>query len=242
MTTAVTAGREALSEAERHALAHATYACSVASNDEPEVSFDYELVQTLLSLIERLRLAAKPADELTSWTGSREITQALLQQLFNYDPETGVFTRRVRIANAVAGTVAGFRRHDGYINFQIFGKKCQAHRLAWLYVHGVWPAEELDHINGDPSDNRIANLRLATPGDNKLNRPVSKTNTSGFKGVTLHNGKWLARIRHKGKRFELGRFDAPEMAARAYDAKALEIHGEFAALNFPPSTTGKPKP
>ncbi len=93
----------------------------------------------------------------------------------------------------------------------------------------------VDHINNNPLDNRRSNLRIATNSENQSNRERLNTNNfSGFRGVSWHklNSKWQARIRHQRKFIQLGYFDTPESAARAYDLKAVELFGDFAAINF----------
>lgn len=94
------------------------------------------------------------------------------------------------------------------------------------------PGEHCDHINGDGLDNRRSNLRIANRSQNQMNRGMQKNNTSGFKGVTSSGNRWCAYIRCGGVSRNLGMFDSPEEAARAYDRRALELHGEFAKLNF----------
>ncbi|HEY8663131.1 MAG TPA: AP2 domain-containing protein [Propionibacteriaceae bacterium] len=91
----------------------------------------------------------------------------------------------------------------------------------------------VDHINGDGLDNRRENLRPATVATNLMNRGVQSNNTSGFKGVTRRDSKWRAQISTKDNYFHLGIFATPEDAARAYDAAAAELFGEFAWPNFP---------
>lgn len=95
------------------------------------------------------------------------------------------------------------------------------------------PGIQVDHINGDPLDNRRCNLRLCTHAENQCNQHVVR-GRSQFKGVTWHkqNRKWRARIVHHGKDIHLGLFDDEVEAARAYDAAACEFHGDFARLNF----------
>ncbi len=92
-------------------------------------------------------------------------------------------------------------------------------------------AERVDHINGDGTDNRRANLRAATHAQNMRNRKKHKNNTSGFKGVSPMRGKWRAQIRFEGRKHHLGIFDSPEEAAEAYDEAARRLHGEFARTN-----------
>lgn len=157
-----------------------------------------------------------------------------LRSLLDYDPETGKFTWRVRTSNRVdVGRGAGCREaRDGYIYIRLDDTLYKAHRLAWLYVHGEWPIGALDHINGIPGDNRIVNLRAASPSQNSCNQRRQSNNSSGFKGVSWYkrDGKWKAHITYRGKGFHLGYFDTAEEAYAAYCAKAKELHGEFARL------------
>lgn len=94
-----------------------------------------------------------------------------------------------------------------------------------------WPL--VDHRNGDGLDNRRANLRQATKSQNCANRPIRTANKSGFKGVDLRKDRWRAQIKSGDAKVHLGYFDLAEEAARAYDAAAIEVFGEFATLNFP---------
>ena len=100
-------------------------------------------------------------------------------------------------------------------------------------VLGAAEKVRVDHINGDGLDNRRANLRPATATQNAYNQRVSKNNTSGFKGVVRDKryGLWQAKIRAGGRYISLGYFRDPEDAARAYDAKAREVCGEYALTN-----------
>ena len=108
-------------------------------------------------------------------------------------------------------------------------KEVKMHRL----IMGVTdPNIHVDHINGNTLDNRKSNLRKTDNSTNHMNQSVRSDNKSGFKGVSKHGKKWHARIGRDGKLF-IGSFSTPEEAARAYDAKAIELFGEFARLNFP---------
>ena len=160
------------------------------------------------------------------------LTQQRLKEALDYDPETGIFTRRhVKIKNGMStlsGRKAGYINPIGYVVFSVDGVNYLAHRLAWMYVTGEWPPQHTDHINGIRHDNRWCNLRVATPTQNYANAPRKSSNTSGFKGVSLHGKKWRARIRWNGKYLSIGSFDTKEEAQMAYAEAAQRYYGEFA--------------
>ena len=152
-----------------------------------------------------------------------------LRERLSYDPDTGVFVWLKSAAPYRNGKVAGGASPKGYRSLRIDGKYVLAHRVAWLFVHGEWPDREIDHINGDGTDNRIANLRLATRGQNMMNTGNRRNSTTGFKAVgVIPSGKYRARIRTNGKRIHLGVFPTAEDAAEAYRRAAIELCGEFA--------------
>lgn len=125
---------------------------------------------------------------------------------------------------------AGQLNPQGYIDIRIARQVYKAHRLIFAYFYGSFDPElEIDHINGNRSDNTIENLRLATRQQNVFNSKLSKANTSGFKGVSLHKktGLWRAQIRFNNKKMLLGMFEHPEEASAAYEAKAAELFGEY---------------
>jgi hypothetical protein len=117
----------------------------------------------------------------------------------------------------------------GYIQIGIEGKYYLAHRLAWLYVYGFMPENEIDHIHGLTTDNRISELREATHQQNLFNQKMHSRNTSGFKGVSWHKtkNKFRARIEVFGKEIHLGYFRDSESANIAYCNKAKELFGQF---------------
>lgn len=150
------------------------------------------------------------------------LTQAELKEYLVYDADTGQFTRLMSATRTDRiGEIAGKNRPNGYRDIKIAGKDYLAHRLAWLYVHGEWPADQIDHINGVRSDNRIDNLRLVSRKQNMENQTLHVNNKSGYRGVywCKVNGKWRARVKHQGKHCEAGLFDVLEEAAAA--AKAM---------------------
>lgn len=163
-----------------------------------------------------------------------DLSAERLRDLVSYCPRTGAMIWRRRVNSRVpTGSVAGCCDRLGYRRLKIDGRAYLAHRLAWLYVHGEWPVDEIDHINGQPSDNRLANLRAANSAQNKHNATLRRTNTSGTKGVRWHRQrcKWCARITYAGQERHLGLFDRKIDAAAAYDAAAKKFFGEFARPN-----------
>jgi len=152
------------------------------------------------------------------------------RELLKYNPLTGdFFWRQYRGPLAREGGKAG-SPSSGYIQIKIDGRPYKAHRLAWLITHGRWPAHEIDHINCDPSDNRLSNLREATHQENMGNQRKCSRNTSGFKGVSFHRvtGKWQANIRCGPRMTYLGVFASPQEASAAYEAAARDLFREFA--------------
>ncbi len=154
-----------------------------------------------------------------------ELTQERLKEVINYDPGTGVFTWRGR-KGIREGRAAGCLE-NGYTRIRIDMRLYQAHRLAWLYVHGRWPSGQIDHEKQNRADNRIDKLRDVTPAQNCQNTPDSGRNTSGFKGVSYSRAKrkWVAQIGYgHGKHKFLGHFVEPQDAALAYAAGAAKYH------------------
>lgn len=154
------------------------------------------------------------------------LDQEKLKKLLNYDPETGLFTCLVSRGKCCVGSVAGYRRPDGYVMIGLCKAYFLSHRLAWFYVYGFWPRDELDHINRIKGDDRISNLREATTKQNMENITMPVNNTTGFKGVTFHKQKhkWMAQIHNYGKNIYLGLFHTPAQAAEAYSKAAARLH------------------
>jgi hypothetical protein len=155
------------------------------------------------------------------------LTQARLKELLHYDPETGVFTRLIGCGGVRAGTVAGYVGNCGYACIKVDWIEYRAHRLAFLYITGSWPPEEVDHINGLKTDNRWMNLRPATSQENKHNngRP-QRDNKSGYLGVRWHKHakKFQAQIKLDRRNYHLGYFDDPAEAAAAHLAAKDKMH------------------
>lgn len=157
-----------------------------------------------------------------------------LRKNFRYDPESGhVFHACDKAGVKRKDTIAGCLRHQGYIGItiRINDKPIQwaAHRIAWALVYGECPAElEIDHINGNRSDNRLANLRLATRRQNLAN--ARRINRSLPQGVSYRSNGFFARIMFSGERITLGPFASADEAASAYIRAAVEHHGQFARV------------
>ena len=147
-----------------------------------------------------------------------------LREVVDYDPATGVFTRKVRLAQRhQVGDRADFvitaGNQRGYYRVCVDSRRYMAHRCAWLCVHGAWPEHDIDHINGDRGDNRIANLRDVPNQINRQNmRGPRSDNKSGLLGVHWHEGtqKWRARVQLEGRVIEAGLHETREQAHAAY--------------------------
>jgi hypothetical protein len=146
------------------------------------------------------------------------LTAQRLRELVHYDPETGVFRRIGRSRyNSITGGVAGSPHSRGYLHFTVDNVAFFSHRLAWLYVTGEWPTGQIDHINGDKTDNRWSNLRDVDGHANQQNRKTAwGPSSTGFVGVTARPHGFVAQIRIAGKQTYIGSFRTAEAAHAAY--------------------------
>jgi hypothetical protein len=158
------------------------------------------------------------------------ITQSELKLKLEYNSDTGIFTKKTASGGSKIGSIAGTKRNDGYIQISINNYRYCAHRLAWLYEYGEFPKNYIDHINGNPEDNRLCNLREATNQQNVFNSKLRKDNTSGIKGVIWDKSRnsWKAQIFLNGKCFNLGRYANIEDAESVVNKARLNLHNEFA--------------
>lgn len=180
---------------------------------------------TLAQSAEEAEQAAAPVADKPA-----EVVQAFrLRELFLYDPATGAFVNRVaRGSLARAGQVAGSKHCAGYLAIRIDGRAYLCHRLAWLYMHGEWPADQIDHINGVRTDNRIENLRECSNAENCQNVRAHRDSTSSFTGVSWSGSSkskpWVAQICvNKRQRF-LGYYATESEAASVRAAAKSELH------------------
>ena len=142
----------------------------------------------------------------------------------SYDEQTGLFAWKQKRQGVIDGKFGNLEK-TGYVRAKVLNKKYLAHRLAWFIVNKRWPDGQIDHINGDRSDNRIANLRVVDQSGNSQNRRTKqKNNQSGFFGVHISGAKWRAQIRIEKKLKHLGLFDTPELASKAYIDAKRSIH------------------
>jgi hypothetical protein len=155
-----------------------------------------------------------------------DVSAERVRDLFDYEADSGVFVRKIGIPGASKGPVAGCLRPDGYTQIGVDRKRVLTHRLVWLWVHGYFP-DQIDHIDGDKTNNRLANLREATTSQNHGNMTKNVCNKSGFKGVRQRGKRWAASIKLKGVLRYIGTFATPEEAHAAYCEVAKQIHGEF---------------
>jgi len=153
------------------------------------------------------------------------ISQSELKAVALYDELTGVFTRLTSVGGFRIGTPMGRTDSYGYRQLTINGRSYLAHRAAWLYVHGEWPKDEIDHIDCNRSNNAIANLRNSTRKGNVENVvKARKTSRTGLLGVTPKDGKYEAKIGHNSKTHYLGFFDTKEEAHAAYVCAKRKLH------------------
>lgn len=162
-----------------------------------------------------------------------------LREILEYDDKSGKFTWLVEsrtgfhnsVVNHLAGDEAGTpRKVDGRIVIRVDGKLYLRYRLAWLWMFGKWPSKEIDHLDGNPTNDRIENLREATRALNQQNirRPTKSKKSSAYLGVFANkpgrSKPWKAAICHKGKQISLGSFNTEEEAHCAYLSAKRRIH------------------
>lgn len=152
-----------------------------------------------------------------------------IRDLIDYNPETGVLTAKVNFSGRQAGSVIGSQTWQGYYAFSLFGKKCFAHRLAWLLHYGEWPSQPIDHINGIKTDNSIRNIRLCSLSQNQFNKPTQKNNTTGVKGVywNKRDKRYVASVQFNGKKYSAGHHKDIESAKEAVMKLREKLAGEF---------------
>ena len=156
------------------------------------------------------------------------LTQDFLKKELEYFPDTGFFVRKIsKSARWQKGQICGSLNCNGYIQIYINKNVHLAHRLAWLYMTGSMPKNQIDHINRNKSDNSWNNLREANNAQNSMNVGLQKNNKSGFKGVSWYKGRWVASAKLNYKQYYLGRFKTKEEASFVYQKFVKKHYGEF---------------
>lgn len=172
---------------------------------------------------------------------SSTLTAERACKVLAYDPKSGVIIRKVRqSSNAPAGSIAGnLSRSHSRIPRRVVcidGTQYLASRIAWLIHYGKWPDYDIDHINGDPLDNTITNLRDATRHDNLKNAARRTDNTSGITGVywNVDRGKWQAQIGVDGRVLYIGLFSSIDqaIAARKRAEREHGFHDNHGRINL----------
>jgi len=157
----------------------------------------------------------------------------VVREYLDYSPDTGEFTwKKASSDKSKVGSRAGRPRSvNGYWQLTLKGVTYYAHRLAWFHFYGDMPSKHIDHVNGDKGDNRITNLRLASPSENVANTGAKRDNTSGSKNVHWCSTKkrWIAKVKRDGKTHHVGTFREYFPAVHAAESARLDIHGEFAS-------------
>ena len=157
-------------------------------------------------------------------------TAQRVRELLNYDPATGILTRRVGAATTKVGDVADTLNQDGYVYLKLGRRGFFGHRVAWLHFYGAWPISKIDHMNGIRTDNRIANLREVTDLENVQNQRLTGRNSkSGMLGIHWRKDskKWRVRISVAGKKVLLGSFGTIEEAAAVHLEAKRRMHAGF---------------
>ncbi len=158
------------------------------------------------------------------------LTAEEVRSRLNYDAKTGnlIWIMPPKKMPNLLDKIAGHKHSSGYTAIGLARRGTfPAHRLVWLWVHGEWPKSEIDHINGDRSDNRIENLREVNRSVNCENiRSAHNDNKTGILGVSWDKARkrYYAQIGISGKTINLGRFQDPETASQAYLAAKRKLH------------------
>jgi len=163
-----------------------------------------------------------------------DLTAERLRELLDYDPETGAFHWLVPPRGSNGSHVeAGWERKDGYRSITVDKSKFLAHRLAWLYMTGACPTDTIDHKDGNPRNNRWANLRAASRSQNMANQRTRASNMTQLKGVSFsaRDKRWFGRLVADGQLHSSGYLNCPAAAHLWYVVEANKRFGEYARVS-----------
>ena len=169
----------------------------------------------------------------TNFSNEAKLSPADVRRFFSYDPLTGILTWCARPEGPLAwntrwaGKTAGFIDKRGYVNIDIYQTTYQGHRLAWLHANGHWPRHEIDHIDGNPSNNALANLREATHEENLRNTTARRQNSTGLKNITKKKWGYCVSFIRSGERLYEGHFGTLETAIFVRELLAPNVYGNF---------------
>jgi len=158
-----------------------------------------------------------------------EVNKELLNEIFHYEDGNLIWKKKIA-HNTIIGKIAGRTYDIGYKSIGLYGKEYMSHRLVFMFHHGYFP-KEVDHIDGNKSNNRIENLRPATHSENLKNQKIRTTNVSGHKNVgwVKREQKWRVRITVNFKDKHIGYFSDRELADLVAVEAANLHHGKFSA-------------
>ena len=159
------------------------------------------------------------------------LTQERLKQVLHYNPDTGAFTRLNDSPKSKKGSIVGYTNGRGWLRVKIDGKHYKLHRLAFLYMEGNFPPDEVDHINDVRSDNRWCNLRKATKSQNRVNMKSGGDSSTGYRGVKPYLWGYRATVVKDYGKYHSGVFETAREAHLEYCKMAKALHGEFARFD-----------
>lgn len=162
-----------------------------------------------------------------------KLTAQKLREILHYDPDTGVWTwLQAPAYNVIIGSQAGHVNTHGYRIITYRGEKYRSGKLAWLYMTGEWPTQEIDHDDRDKVNDRWSNLFDRSRSENALNRDLQSNNFSGTRGIHFDTGrgKWCVQVKKNNVTRFFGRYDDYDEAVIARDEAAVKLHGAFAVL------------
>ena len=152
-----------------------------------------------------------------------------VNEYLSYDKETGNLYQKKKRPKVKVGQLAGGITPYGYRFIQLNGRKYPAHHIVWMFETGAFPSQTLDHIDGNPLNNKFSNLREVTTKQNTENRGKQKNNKTGYKGVSFNNRlqKYVAQIQHNYQPIYIGIYQTAYEAHLAYEEKAKELFTHY---------------